>query len=145
MSTETPTKKSSKPEPLQLTEGKMSKGGQNPPNLSMTRPPAPQGSGGQSPEESEGHPDLTDAEVIRSSVEDYRAYAAQVMTGPELKADVDRNCKRLLEIAKRLDEPSKPAESTERIVEGVENKLAGKVLGEEAEETGCPHTTEPPD
>jgi hypothetical protein len=31
-----------------LTEGYVSKGGQNPPNASVARPPAPQGSGGQS-------------------------------------------------------------------------------------------------
>ena len=31
-----------------LIEGRVSKGGQNPPNLSTTRPPAPQGSGGTS-------------------------------------------------------------------------------------------------
>lgn len=30
----------------QLTEGQVSKGGQNPPNSGGSRPPAPQGSGG---------------------------------------------------------------------------------------------------
>jgi len=40
-----------------LTGGKVSKGGQNPPNPGGARPPAPQGSGGQSAtSQGEGRP-----------------------------------------------------------------------------------------
>ena len=45
-----------------------------------------------------------DSEAIRIAVEDYRGYAAQVTTCPELRADVDQNCTRLLKIADKLEQ-----------------------------------------
>jgi len=55
----------------------------------------------------------TDWEAIRDTVEDYKAYAAQVMTSPELKVDVERNCKRLLEIADRFESTAHPPQKNE--------------------------------
>ena len=97
MPTQTLTKKRSKPEPVQVLGSELVK--------DTAEPDMP-------PKKTE-EMKRTDWEVIRATVEDYRAYAAQLMTCPEMRADVNRNCKRLLEIADRFESTAHPPESNE--------------------------------
>lgn len=51
-----------------LTEGRMSKGGQNPPNMITARPPAPCGSGGAQPKPPEFHRWTVDHGAVEISI-----------------------------------------------------------------------------
>jgi hypothetical protein len=76
-----------------LTEGKMSKGGLNPPNTSTRRPPPPQGSGGKQQVERAGRmPDFD--EMTPKNVREWgKEIAWQASQFGEIKATLIVNCR----------------------------------------------------